>query len=118
MPENVPYISIIFLQNRAVMKAIDSYRTCLSKESINAQGDGYLKEVIESLGGSNLTSPNWNSSEYNVEKALITAFIQFGVQPFFSVDLVSDLTNSTTKRFGVCLLHLALWNRILGNKNM
>ena len=94
----------MFLQNRAVMKAIHYYETCLSKATINEQGDKYLKEVIEMLGGSNLTTPSWNSSEYNVHKAIITAFKKFGVQPFFSLNVYSDFNNSSKRRFAVCIL--------------
>lgn len=85
------------------MKTIDYYQTCLSKATINTQGDKYLKEVIATLGGSNLTSPNWNSSEYDVQKAMLIAFTQLGVQPFFSLNVFPDFVNSSRRRIAVCV---------------
>ncbi|XP_028391399.1 endothelin-converting enzyme homolog [Dendronephthya gigantea] len=91
-----------YSSNRAVMKAIDYYQTCLSKASVDAQGDGYLKEVVAMLGGSNLTTPNWNSSEYNVEKAMLTAITKIGTaQPFFQVNVFADFVNSSKKSFAI-----------------
>jgi hypothetical protein len=85
------------------MKTINYYQTCLSKATINTQGDKYLKEVIATLGGSNLTSPNWNSSEYDVQKAMLIAFTQLGVQPFFSLNVFPDFANSSRRRIAVCV---------------
>ena len=91
-------------QNRAVLKAIDYYQACLSKASVDAQGDGYLKEVVAMLGGSNLTTPNWNSSGYNVQKAMLTAITKLGsAQPFFHLDVYPDFSNSSKKSFAVCI---------------
>ena len=87
-------------------KAIDYYQTCLSKATINAQGDSYLKEAISVLGGCNLTSTNWNSSQYDVEKAILTAFVKFGVQPFFAVSVLADFVNSSRRRFAVRVINI------------
>lgn len=83
------------------MKTIDFYHSCLSKASINAQGDAYLKHVVAALGGANLTTPKWNASNYDVQKAMVTAFIEFGVQPFFSLNVHADFSNSSLRRFAV-----------------
>ncbi|XP_028391098.1 endothelin-converting enzyme 1-like [Dendronephthya gigantea] len=90
-----------YFSNRAVMKAMDYYQACLSEPSVDAQGDIYLKEVVAMLGGSNLTTPNWNSSEYDVRKAMLTTVTEFAVQPFFSVDVFPDFANSSRKSFGI-----------------
>lgn len=84
------------------MKSMDFYHTCLSKSTINQQGDTYLKDVIKSLGGSNLTTVKWNSTEYDLNKVIQTAFGQLGVQPFFSLNTFADFINSSIRRFGVC----------------
>jgi hypothetical protein len=55
------------------------------------------------LGGCNLTSPNWNSSQYDVDKAILAAFTKIGVKPFFSVDVFPDFANSSKKSFAVCV---------------
>ena len=86
-----------------MLKAIDYYQTCLSTVAINAQGVEYLKEVIAMLGGSNLTTPNWNSSEYDVHKAMLTAFGQLGLQPFFHLNVFPNFANSSKRSFGVCV---------------
>ena len=83
------------------MKAIDYYQACLSEASVDAQGDQHLKDAVALLGGSNLTSPNWNSSEYSVQKAMLAAVTKFAVQPFFTVDVFPDFANSSKKSFGV-----------------
>lgn len=55
------------------------------------------------LGGSNLTTPNWNSSEYDVHKAMLTAFGRFGIKPFFNLAVFPDFVNSSKKSFAVCV---------------
>ena len=86
-----------------MLKAIDYYQTCLSKVAINAQGDQYLKEVVAQLGGCNLTTRNWNSSEYDIHKAMLTAFGKLGLQPFFHLAVHPDFANSSKKSFAVCV---------------
>ena len=84
------------------MKSIDLYQTCLSKNTINDQDDAHLKENIKDLGGSNLTTADWNSNDYDLHKVMLTTFGQLGIQPFFSLNVFADFLNSSIRRFGVC----------------
>ncbi|KAM5255781.1 kell blood group glycoprotein [Ctenodactylus gundi] len=61
-------------------KAFQFYSSCMDTDAIDAEGNGPLKQVIEELGGWNI-SGKWTFSDFNETLALLMS--RFGHFPFF-----------------------------------
>ncbi|XP_055980016.1 kell blood group glycoprotein [Sorex fumeus] len=65
-------------------KAVRFYNSCMDTDAIEAAGAGPLRQVIEELGGWQI-SGNWTSLDFN--RTLILLMSQYNHFPFFRADL-------------------------------
>ncbi|KAG8569550.1 hypothetical protein GDO81_014456 [Engystomops pustulosus] len=69
------------------------YQACLNESKIEALGAKPLQELIEKLGGWNITGP-WDKDNFQETLQAVTAY--YRISPFFSVFVSADSKNSNS----------------------
>ncbi|XP_069802980.1 endothelin-converting enzyme 1 isoform X1 [Dendropsophus ebraccatus] len=81
------------LSSVAEHKAQRYYQACLNESKIEELGAKPLQELIEKLGGWNITGP-WDKDNFQETLQAVTAY--YRISPFFSVFVSADSKNSTS----------------------
>ena len=80
--------------SNSTKKAKTFYDACMDDTTIDKIGAKPLLDIINDLGGWNITPP-WNKSKFNFERTLKTVHKNYSVSAFFSVNVDTDDKNSS-----------------------
>uniref|UniRef100_A0A8C5Q5W5 Endothelin-converting enzyme 1 n=1 Tax=Leptobrachium leishanense TaxID=445787 RepID=A0A8C5Q5W5_9ANUR len=81
------------ISSAAEQKAQRYYQACMNETKIEALGSKPLQDLIEKLGGWNITSP-WDKDNFQETLQSVTAY--YRASPFFSVFISADSKNSSS----------------------
>ncbi|XP_043243436.1 endothelin-converting enzyme homolog [Amphibalanus amphitrite] len=85
------------LANDAERKAQTYYRSCVdSNGTAEARGGTPLLELIERIGGWNLTGSNWSAGSWDFQRTLQRLHNEFNAGPLFTWSVVEDDKNSSS----------------------
>ncbi|XP_053308030.1 endothelin-converting enzyme 1 isoform X1 [Spea bombifrons] len=85
--------STMNISSAAEHKAQRYYQACMNETKIEALGSKPLQDLIEKLGGWNITGP-WHQDNFQETLQSVTAY--YRTSPFFSVSVSADSKNSNS----------------------
>ena len=87
--------SFLSYQNEAVMKTVKFYNVCLDEASVNMRGDAPLKELIDRMGGWNVTGNMTPLSTMNIVQRVGKITSELFIKPFVNVRVFYDPHDSS-----------------------
>ena len=87
-------------QNAAVSKLLQAYDTCMDHDKFEDNALLSFKNLIRSLGDSNITSKEWNKSSYSVFDAIVKG-TRLNFDFFFTTGVTINTKNSSRHVFFV-----------------
>ena len=87
--------SFLSYQNEAVMKTVKFYNVCLDEASVNRRGDAPLKDLIDSMGGWNVTGNMTPLSTMNIAQRIGKITSELFIKPFINVKVFYDPHDSS-----------------------
>ncbi len=87
---------ILFFQIEAVSKAIDDYTACMNYVNIKeSEKVEQTRKFISDYGGWNISNSGWSSKNWTLLSNLIKIHRDLQIFPFFFVDVIEDIKNSS-----------------------
>jgi len=83
-----------YSDNEAVMKTVKFFNVCIDKAAVEAQGDSPLKNLINGMGGWNVTGSMTSLSSMNIAQRIGKVSSQLFIKPFIDVKVFIDPHNS------------------------
>ena len=87
--------SFLSYQNEAVMKTVKFYNVCLDEASVNRRGDAPLKDLIDRMGGWNVTGNMTPLSTMNIAQRIGKITSELFIKPFINVKVFYDPHDSS-----------------------
>lgn len=84
-----------YSDNEAVMKTVKFYNVCLDEASVNRRGDAPLKDLIDRMGGWNVTGNMTSLSTMNIVQRIGKITSELFIKPFIDVKVFYDPHDSS-----------------------